>query len=151
LYEGVSIETVLHTFPVQMPTAAHTRNCRRSCMIDEHLPCVVAVCLKYSFWRVDCGVDCFCGARGCPSRQPRRRRCCRRCCGPALSDFVSLIFTQLEFKRPVLELLTGRPKIQERRVDYVFVSSARAKNQELLHSSVYEPTQLASRRRVRLR
>ena len=54
-------------------------------------------------------------------------------------------------KRPVFELLTGRAEIQERRVDYILVSSARAEHQELLHSSVDEPAQLARRGRIRLR
>jgi hypothetical protein len=54
-------------------------------------------------------------------------------------------------RKKSLSLYSNAPSFQERRVDYVLVSSTRAKNQELLHLSVNEPTQLASRRRIRLR
>ncbi len=49
LYVGGGVETVPHTFPVQMPTAAHVRNRRQSCVIDEHLPRVVSIHLKDPF------------------------------------------------------------------------------------------------------
>ncbi len=59
LYVGGSVKAVLHAFPVQVPTTAHVRNWRRTCVVDEHLPRVVAVRLQNPFLGVDLGVGCF--------------------------------------------------------------------------------------------